>query len=182
MGQSLYAVWVRLSQSRCAFGVSPIHKGAFGAQHHKRYSTVLQQTPLLCMGSTWPNAARLESHPSLDYAAPAPLSGEPLVCAALEVRCKIGGRHLSQRVPRCQLPLKGKPRAFGAYRNNAEAVDYGGRQVTSALRKRKRSGKRFAYQVGRRMQSQACLVPRTVCGCSLDPHPRGGFLGREPPP
>ena len=71
------------------------------------------KTPLLCMGSTWPNAARLESHPSLDYAAPAPLSGEPLVCAALEVRCKIGGRPLSQRVPRCQLPLKGEPRALG---------------------------------------------------------------------
>ena len=32
------------------------------------------------------------------------------------------------------------------------------------------------------MQSQVCLVPRTVCGCSPDPHPRGGFLGREPPP
>ena len=33
-----------------------------------------------------------------------------------------------------------------------------------------------------RMHLQACLVPRTVCGCSPDTHPRGGFLGREPPP
>ena len=51
------------------------------------------------------------------------------------------------------------------------------------MRKRKRSGKRFAYQAGRRMQSQACLVPRTVCGCSLDPHPRGWVrrAGNTPP-
>ena len=87
-------------------------------------------------------------------------------------------------------PLSGEPLAFAALRvttSSVALVDAVGRRprwscVTAAVRKRKRSGKRFAYQAGRRMQSQACLVPRTVCGCSLDPHPRGGFLGREPPP
>ena len=55
-------------------------------------------------------------------------------------------------------------------------------QASTLRRKRKRSGKRQAYQAGRRMQKQICLVPSTVCGCSLDPHPRGGSLGRDLPP
>ena len=87
-------------------------------------------------------------------------------------------------------PLSGEPLAFAALRvttSSVALVDAVGRRprwscVTAAVRKRKRSGERQAHQAGRRMQSQACLVPRTVCGCSLDPHPRGGFLGREPPP
>ena len=54
----------------------------------------------------------------------------------------------------------------------------GGLQASTLRRKRKRSGKRFAYQAGQRMQSQACLVLRTVCGCSLDAVCRGGFLGQ----
>ena len=87
-------------------------------------------------------------------------------------------------------PLSGEPLAFAALRvttSSVALVDAVGRRprwscVTAAVRKRKRSGKRFAHRAGRRMQSQACLVPRTVCGCSPDPHPRGGFLGRGLPP
>ena len=87
-------------------------------------------------------------------------------------------------------PLSGEPLAFAALRvttSSVALVDAVGRRprwscVTAAVRKRKRSGERFAHQVGRRMQSQACLAPRTVCGCSLDPHPRGGSLGRDLPP
>ena len=55
-------------------------------------------------------------------------------------------------------------------------------QASTLRRKRKRSGKRPAHQGGRRMQSQACLVPRTVCGCSPDAVCRGGFLGRGTAP
>ena len=56
-------------------------------------------------------------------------------------------------------------------------------QASTRRRKRKRSGKRFAHPAGRRMQSQACLVAGTVCGCSLDPHPRGWVrrAGNTPP-
>ena len=83
-------------------------------------------------------------------------------------------------------PLSGEPLAFAALRvttSSVALVDAVGRRprwscVTAAVRKRKRSGKRFAYQVGRRMQSQACLVLRTVCGCSPDVVCRGGFLGQ----
>ena len=87
-------------------------------------------------------------------------------------------------------PLSGEPLAFAALRvttSSVALVDAVGRRprwscVTAAVRKRKRSGERFAYQVGRRMQKQICLVPSTVCGCSPDPHPRGGSLGRGPRP
>ena len=48
------------------------------------------------------------------------------------------------------------------------------KQASTLRRKRKRSGKRPAHQVGRRMQLQICLVPRTVCGCSLDAVPGVG--------
>ena len=56
------------------------------------------------------------------------------------------------------------------------------KQASTLRRKRKRSGKRPAHQAGQRMQSQICLAPRTVCGCTPDTHPRGGSLGRVPPP
>ena len=87
-------------------------------------------------------------------------------------------------------PLSGEPLAFAALRvttSSVALVDAVGRRprwscVTAAVRKRKRSGKRFAHRAGRRMQSQVCLAPRTVCGCSPDPHPRGGSLGRGLPP
>ena len=87
-------------------------------------------------------------------------------------------------------PLSGEPLAFAALRvttSSVALVDAVGRRprwscVTAAVRKRKRSGERFAHQAGRRMQKQICLVPRTVCGCSHDPHPRGGFVGRDLPP
>ena len=87
-------------------------------------------------------------------------------------------------------PLSGEPLAFAALRvttSSVALVDAVGRRprwscVTAAVRKRKRSGKRIAHQAGRRMQLQICLAAGTVCGCSSDPHPRGGALGREPPP
>ena len=87
-------------------------------------------------------------------------------------------------------PLSGEPLAFAALRvttSSVALVDAVGRRprwscVTAAVRKRKRSGERFAHQAGQRMQSQVCLAPRTVCGCSPDPHPRGGSLGRDLPP
>ena len=56
---------------------------------------------------------------------------------------------------RCQLPFQGSPwlvrcckciRAAGLWLM-LEATDYGGSQVTTAVRKRKRSGKRFACRV-----------------------------------
>ena len=83
-------------------------------------------------------------------------------------------------------PLSGEPLAFAALRvttSSVALVDAVGRRprwscVTAAVRKRKRSGKRFAYQVGQRMQKQICLVPRTVCGCSPEAVCRGGFLGQ----
>ena len=51
-------------------------------------------------------------------------------------------------------------------------------QASTLRRKRKRSGKRFAHQAGRRMQLQICLAAGTVCGCSPDAVCRGGFLGQ----
>ena len=83
-------------------------------------------------------------------------------------------------------PLSGEPLAFAALRvttSSVALVDAVGRRprwscVIAAVRKRKRSGKRFAYQAGQRMQSQVCLVAGTVCGCSLDAVCRGGFLGQ----
>ena len=79
-------------------------------------------------------------------------------------------------------PLSGEPLAFAALRvttSSVALVDAVGRRprwscVTAAVRKRKRSGKRQAYQAGRRMQKQICLVPRTVCGCSPDAVPGVG--------
>ena len=87
-------------------------------------------------------------------------------------------------------PLSGEPLAFAALRvttSSVALVDAVGRRprwscVTAAVRKRKRSGERFAHQAGQRMQSQACLVPRTVCGCSPDAVCRGGSLGRGTAP
>ena len=64
------------------------------------------------------------------------------------------------------------------FRFNEKDFRDGGLQASTLRRKRKRSGKRSAHQAGQRMQSQACLVPRTVCGCSPDAVCRGGFLGQ----
>ena len=47
-------------------------------------------------------------------------------------------------------------------------------QASTRRRKRKRSGKRFAHQVGRRMQLQICLALHSVCGCSPDAVPGVG--------
>ena len=60
----------------------------------------------------------------------------------------------------------------------------GGLQVRTLRRKRKRSGKRFAHQVGRRMQLQICLALHSVCGCSPDAVCRGRIpkVGGTPPP
>ena len=89
-------------------------------------------------------------------------------------------------------PLSGEPLAFAALRvttSSVALVDAVGRRprwscVTAAVRKRKRSGKRPAHQAGQRMQSQICLAPRTVCGCSPDAVCMGGSLGQgdRPPP
>ena len=83
-------------------------------------------------------------------------------------------------------PLSGEPLAFAALRvttSSVALVDAVGRRprwscVTAAVRKRKRSGKRFAHQAGQRMQSQVCLAAGTVCGCSPDAVGRGGSLGQ----
>ena len=64
------------------------------------------------------------------------------------------------------------------FRFNEKDFRDGGLQASTLRRKRKRSGKRPAHQAGQRMQSQACLAPRTVCGCSTDAVCRGGFLGQ----
>ena len=42
------------------------------------------------------------------------------------------------------------------------------------------SGLHTGYRA--RMRLQACLAPRTVCGCSPDAVCRGGFLGTAPLP
>ena len=60
------------------------------------------------------------------------------------------------------------------FRFNEKDFRNGGLQTSTLRRKRKRSGKRFAYQVGQRMQSQVCLAAGTVCGCSPDPVPGVG--------
>ena len=88
-------------------------------------------------------------------------------------------------------PLSGEPLAFAALRvtmSSVALVDAVGRRprwscVTAAVRKRKRSGKRFAYQAGQRMQSQVCLAAGTVCGCSPDAVCRGRIpkVGGTPP-
>ena len=83
-----------------------------------------------------------------------------------------------------------KPLAFAALRvttSSVALVDAVGRRprwscVTAAVRKRKRSGKRPAHRAGQRMQSQICLAPRTVCGCSPDAVCRGGSVGRGTAP
>ena len=69
------------------------------------------------------------------------------------------------------------------FRLNEKGFRDGGLQASTLRRKRKRSGKRFAHQAGRRMQSQICLVLRTVCGCTPDSHPRGWVrrAGNPPP-
>ena len=86
-------------------------------------------------------------------------------------------------------PLSGEPLAFAALRvttSSVALVDAVGRRprwscVTAAVRKRKRSGKRQAHQAGQRMQSQICLAAGTVCGCTLDPYPRGWVRRAGPP-
>ena len=88
-------------------------------------------------------------------------------------------------------PLSGEPLAFAALRvttSSVALVDAVGRRprwscVTAAVRKRKRSGKRFAYQVGRRMQLQICVAAGTVCGCSPGAVCRGRIpkVGGMPP-
>ena len=55
-------------------------------------------------------------------------------------------------------------------------------QASTLRRKRKRSGKRPAYQAGQRMQSQACLAAGTVCGCSPDAVCRGRIPKAGGPP
>ena len=86
-------------------------------------------------------------------------------------------------------PLSGEPLAFAALRvttSSVALVDAVGRRprwscVTAAVRKRKRSGERPAHQAGQRMQSQICLAAGTVCGCTLDPYPRGWVRRAGPP-
>ena len=51
------------------------------------------------------------------------------------------------------------------------------------MRKQQRQRQAPAHQAGQRMQSQICLAAGTVCGCSLDTHPRGWVrrAGNTPP-
>ena len=104
--------------------------------------------------------------------------------ASASVPCKLvcGPLAASLLLTHCGCGLKAFFLGCTLFRFNEKDFRDGGLQVRTLHRKRKRSGERFAHQVGRRMQSQACLVPRTVCGCTLDAHPRGGSLGRGLPP
>ena len=83
----------------------------------------------------------------------------------------------------CTSDLKALFRGCTLFRLNGTDFRDAGLQTSTLRRKRKRSGKRFAHQVGQRMQSQACLVPRTVCGCSPDAVCRGRIpkVGGMPP-
>ena len=68
------------------------------------------------------------------------------------------------------------------FRFNEKNFRDGGLQISTLRRKRKRSGKRPAHQAGQRMQSQICLAAGTVCGCTLDTHPRGWVRRAGSPP
>ena len=72
---------------------------------------------------------------------------------------------------------------YTLFRFNEKDFRDGGLQASTLRRKRKRSGKRPAHQAGRRMQKQICLAAGTVCGCTLDLHPRGWVrrAGNTPP-
>ena len=104
--------------------------------------------------------------------------------ASASVPCKLVSRPLaaSLLLTHCGGDLKAFFQGCTLFRLNEKDIRDGGLQASTERRKRKRSGKRFAHQAGRRMQKQICLAAGTVCGCTLDPHPRGGSLGRGPPP
>ena len=110
--------------------------------------------------------------------------GLPGKFASASVPCKLVSRPLaaSLLLTHCGCGLMAFFRGCTLFRFNEKDFRDGGLQARTLRRKRKRSGKRQAYQAGQRMQSQICLAPRTVCGCSPDPHPRGGSLGRDLPP
>ena len=74
-------------------------------------------------------------------------------------------------------PLAWKKLRRSGYRPSKKAIKSPPQSVSYSAAA---SGLLTGYRA--RMHLQACLVPRTVCGCSPDTHPRGGFLGREPPP
>ena len=88
-------------------------------------------------------------------------------------------------------PLSGEPLAFAALRvttSSVALVDAVGRRprwscVTAAVRKRKRSGERFAHQqTGYGCSHKSAWHPVQCAAVLSTPHPRGGSLGREPPP
>ena len=108
------------------------------------------------------------------------LYGLPDKFASASVPCKLvcGPLAASLLLTHCGCDLIAFFQGCTLFRFNEKDFRDGGLQVRTLHRKRKRSGKRFAHQVGRRMQSQACLAPRTVCGCSPDAVCRGGFLGQ----
>ena len=110
--------------------------------------------------------------------------GLPGKFASASVPCKRVSRPLaaSLLLTHCGCGLMAFFRGCTLFRFNEKDFRDGGLQARTLRRKRKRSGKRPAHQAGRRMQKQICLVPSTVCGCTLDPHPRGGSLGRGLPP
>ena len=105
-----------------------------------------------------------------------------LVSASVPCGLVCGPLAASLLLTHCGCDLKAFFLGCTLFRLNEKGFRDGGLQASTLRRKRKRSGKRFAHQAGRRMQSQICLVLRTVCGYTPDSHPRGGFLGRVPPP
>ena len=104
--------------------------------------------------------------------------------ASASVPCKLvcGPLAASLLLTHCGCDLKAFFQGCTLFRFNEKGFRNTSLQVRTLRRKRKRSGKRPAHQAGRRMQSQVCLAPRTVCGCSLDAVCRGGSLGRGPRP
>ena len=82
--------------------------------------------------------------------------GLPDKLASASVPCKPVSRPLaaSLLLTHCGGDLKAFFQGCTLFRFNEKDFRNGGLQVRTLRRKRKRSGKRFAHQVGQRMQSQ----------------------------
>ena len=112
----------------------------------------------------WGSVARVEQYQLPDKLASASVPCK-LVCGPLAA---------SLLLTHCGCDLKAFFQGCTLFRFNEKGFRDASLQIRTLRRKRKRSGKRFAHQAGRRMQSQVCLTPRTVCGCSPDAVPGVG--------
>ena len=102
--------------------------------------------------------------------------------ASASVPCKLvcGPLAASLLLTHCGCDLKAFFQGCTLFRFNEKGFRNGSLQVSTMRRKRKRSGKRFAYQAGQRMQSQVSWHP--VQCAAVVPTPYQGWVLRAGPP